>query len=185
MLSWRFFIVRTELRFFLTCIINVSPVDLYCAILSKACPRFFQHLTMKMDSSGGNSSAQSTLHAERVDDAERVDIIPSAEEGIPLSKIYEPLSFPVIALLMAPAVFGVLARLGLVALATYDGESVFPLAYVQALGCLIMGFCLRLKEPLGQLYVLRNAHTNLLITGAGSYAPLYTALTTGIFKLKV
>jgi CrcB protein len=102
--------------------------------------------------------------------AERVNILPGAEEGIPLSKIYEHLSFPVIALLMAPAVFGVLARLGLVALATYNGESIFPLAYVQALGCLIMGFCLRLKEPLGQLYVyvqlhLCNAHTNLLITG--------------------
>ena len=141
---------------------------------------------MKMDSSGLSSSAQSTLHADRVDDAERVDTLPGAEEGIPLSKIYEPLSFPVIALLMAPAVFGVLARLGLVALATYNGESVFPLAYIQALGCLIMGFCLRLKEPLGQLYVrlLCNAHTNLLITAAASYAPLYTALTTGIFKLK-
>ena len=111
---------------------------------------------MKIDRSGLNSSPQSTLHAERV------DILPGTEEGIPLSKIYEPLSFPVIALLMAPAVFGVLARLGLVALATYNGESVFPLAYVQALGCLIMGFCLRLKEPLGQLYVrlhLCNAHT--------------------------
>ena len=106
-----------------------------------------------MESNELNSSAQSTLHAERVDDAERVDILPGEEEGIPLSKIYEPLSFPVIALLMAPAVFGVLARLGLVALATCNGESVFPLAYVQALGCLIMGFCLRLKEPLGQLYV--------------------------------
>ena len=97
-----------------------------------------------MESSALNSSAQGSLHAERV------DILPGEEEGIPLSKIYEPLSFPVTALLMAPAVFGVLARLGLVALATYNGESIFPLAYVQALGCLIMGFCLRLKEPLGR-----------------------------------
>lgn len=143
---------------------------------------------MKMESSGLDSCAQSALHVERVDDAERVDILPGEEEGIPLSKIYGPLSFPVIALLMAPAVFGVLARLGLVALATYNGESVFPLAYVQALGCLIMGFCLRLKEPLGQLYVRllcnapTNSSTNLLIIAAGSYAPLYTALTTGIFK---
>jgi CrcB protein len=117
---------------------------------------------MKMESSELNSSAQSTLHAEQV------DILPGEEEGIPSSKIYEPLSFPVIALLMAPAVFGVLARLALVALATYNGESVFPLAYAQALGCLIMGFSLRLKEPLGQLYVrlLCNAHTNFLITAA-------------------
>lgn len=94
-----------------------------------------------------DSSVQSTLQADRV------DILPSVEDRIPLSKTYKPLSFPVIALLMPAAVFGVLARLGLVALMTYSGESVFPLAYVQALGCLIMGFCLRLKEPLGQLYV--------------------------------
>ena len=143
---------------------------------------------MKTESIELNSGAQSTtsIHVERVDDVERVDMLPG-EEGIPLSKIYGPLSFPVIALLMAPAVFGVLARLGLVALATYNGESVFPLAYVQALGCLIMGFCLRLKEPLYKLYVqpLCNAHTNLLTTAAGSYAPLYIALTTGIFKLKI
>jgi len=102
-----------------------------------------------MNHSGDNSdsSAQSTLQATRV------DVLPSAEGRIPLSKTYEPLSFPVVALLMPAAVFGVLTRLGLVALMTYNGESVFPLAYVQALGCLIMGFCLRLKEPLGQLYV--------------------------------
>ena len=104
-----------------------------------------------------DSSDQSTLQANRV------DAVPSIEERIPLSKIYEPLSFPVIALLMSPAVFGVLARLGLVALMTYNGESVFPLAYIQALGCLIMGFCLRFKEPLGQLYVqlhLMEQHIN-------------------------
>ncbi|KAF8812500.1 hypothetical protein BYT27DRAFT_7182945 [Phlegmacium glaucopus] len=105
---------------------------------------------------GGDNLDSSTLQANRV------DALPTTEERIPLSKTYEPLSFPVIALLMPAAVFGVLARLGLVALMTYNGESVFPLAYVQALGCLIMGFCLRLKEPLGQFY-----------------APLYTALTTG------
>jgi fluoride exporter len=92
-------------------------------------------------------SSQRTFHASRV------DILPSAEEGIPSSKTYGSLSFPVIALLMPAAVFGVLARLGIVALTTYNGESIFPLAYVQALGCLIMGFCLRLKEPLGQLCV--------------------------------
>ncbi|KAF8165286.1 CrcB-like protein-domain-containing protein [Crassisporium funariophilum] len=63
---------------------------------------------------------------------------------------------------MPAAVFGALARLGLIALMTYDGNSVFPLVYVQAVGCLIMGFGLRLKEPLGQFY-----------------APFYTALTTG------
>ncbi|PFH52782.1 hypothetical protein AMATHDRAFT_139084 [Amanita thiersii Skay4041] len=63
---------------------------------------------------------------------------------------------------MPASVFGVLARLGLTALATYDGRSVFPLAYAQAVGCLVMGIALRIKQPLGQYY-----------------SPLYTALTTG------
>lgn len=82
--------------------------------------------------------------------AESVDFPPGKDEAIPLSKTYAPLSFPVIALLMPASVFGVLARLGLVALMTYDGESVFPLAYAQAVGCLIMGMALRLKEPIGE-----------------------------------
>ncbi|TFK43473.1 CrcB-like protein-domain-containing protein [Crucibulum laeve] len=97
-----------------------------------------------------------------IEAAETVDRPPSINEGIRPSKIYEPFSFPVLALLAPASIFGVLARLGLVALATYDGESIFPLAYVQALGCFIMGFGLRLKEQFGQFY-----------------GPLYTALTTG------
>ncbi|KAJ7498859.1 CrcB-like protein-domain-containing protein [Mycena latifolia] len=60
------------------------------------------------------------------------------------------------------SVFGVLARLGLSALATYSGQSIFSLAYAQATGCLIMGFCLALKEPFSRYY-----------------PPAYTALTTG------
>lgn len=117
--------------------------------------------------------------------ADRIDVLPSTEDGIPSSKTYTPLSFPVIAPLMPAAVFGLLARLGLVALMTYNGKSVFPLAYVQALGCFIMGFCLALKEPLGQLYVLLHSIETLSqSTVAGSYAPFYTALTTGIFELQ-
>jgi CrcB protein len=63
-------------------------------------------------------------------------------------KTYHPLSLAVIAPLMPASIFGVLARLGLEALATYDGRSIFPLAYPQALGCLIMGICLPLKDPI-------------------------------------
>ncbi|KAJ6539406.1 CrcB-like protein-domain-containing protein [Mycena capillaripes] len=82
----------------------------------------------------------------------------------PLSKqpTYHPLSFHVLAFLMPFSVLGVLARLGLSALATYSGQSIFPLAYAQATGCLIMGFCLALKEPFSRYY-----------------PPAYTALTTG------
>ena len=77
---------------------------------------------------------------------------PSEVQDIhPKCKIYQPLSIPVIALLIPSSILGVLARLGLLAMTSYDGESIFPLAYVQALGCLIMGFGLRLKEPIAQL----------------------------------
>lgn len=83
-----------------------------------------------------------------------IDRPPSEEEKLPPSKIYHPLSFPVIALLMPASIFGVLARLGLQAITTYDGRSIFPLAWIQAAGCLIMGFALGMKEPFGRLCVL-------------------------------
>lgn len=94
--------------------------------------------------------------------AETVDRPPTLEDGIRPPKIYEPFSLPVLVLLMPASIFGVLSRLGLQALTTFDGRSIFPLAYVQAVGCLIMGMGMRVKEPLGQFY-----------------GPLYTALTTG------
>ncbi|KAJ7157097.1 major facilitator superfamily domain-containing protein [Mycena filopes] len=75
---------------------------------------------------------------------------------------YHPLSPHTLALLMLFSVLGVLARLGLSALANYSGQSIFPLAYSQGVGCLIMGFCLALKEPFHRYY-----------------PPLYIGLTTG------
>ncbi|KAF7347388.1 MFS general substrate transporter [Mycena venus] len=77
-------------------------------------------------------------------------------------KAYHPLSMHTLALLMPFSILGVLARLGLTSLATYNGQSIFPLAYVQAIGCLIMGFCLALKDPFTRWY-----------------PPAYIALTTG------
>ncbi|CDO71269.1 hypothetical protein BN946_scf184908.g26 [Trametes cinnabarina] len=91
-----------------------------------------------------------------------IDRPPSEEEKLPASKIYHPLSFPVIALLMPASIFGVLARLGLQSITTFDERSIFPLAWVQAGGCLIIGFALGMKEPFGRFY-----------------GPLYTAVTTG------
>ncbi|CCM03170.1 uncharacterized protein FIBRA_05292 [Fibroporia radiculosa] len=91
-----------------------------------------------------------------------IDRPPGEEEKLPPAKVYAPYSFPVLALLMPASVFGCLARLGLEALVTFDGQSIFPLAWVQVGGCFVMGFCLRFKEPFGQFY-----------------GPLYTACTTG------
>jgi CrcB protein len=86
----------------------------------------------------------------------------AAEAAVPAARAYAPLSPAVLALLAPASVFGTLARLGLQALATYAGQSIFPLAYPQAVGCFIMGVCLALKDPLGRVH-----------------GPLYTALTTG------
>ncbi|THV08485.1 hypothetical protein K435DRAFT_642022 [Dendrothele bispora CBS 962.96] len=77
-------------------------------------------------------------------------------------KVYHPLSYHILALLIPSSIFGVLARLGLQALTTYDGQSFDSLTYVQATGCLVMGFALHLKEPISEFY-----------------GPLYTAITTG------
>lgn len=82
-----------------------------------------------------------------------IDRPPSAEEKLPPSKIYPPLSPHVLALLAPASIFGVLARLGLQALTGYDGASIFPLAWVQFMGCLVMGFGLGIREPAGRLYV--------------------------------
>ena len=80
-----------------------------------------------------------------------IDRPPSEQEHLPPAKVYGPCSVHVICLLIPGSILGVLARLGLLAIAKYDGESIFPLAYVQALGCFIMGTALGLKEPIGDL----------------------------------
>ncbi|KAG9005761.1 hypothetical protein FRB94_001327 [Tulasnella sp. JGI-2019a] len=73
-----------------------------------------------------------------------------------------PLHPRFIALLMPGSVFGVLARLGLGGLTTYPGASIFTLAWVQVMGCFVMGLCLGIREPLSEFY-----------------PELYTALTSG------
>ncbi len=74
-------------------------------------------------------------------------VLEQTTQGLP--RVYHPFSPAVIAPLMPASVFGVLARLGLQALGTYDGKSIFPLAYPQAVGCLIMGIALPLKDAIG------------------------------------
>jgi len=80
---------------------------------------------------------------------EQGDATPEEVVGPP-PQLFHPLNWEILALLMPASVFGVLARLGLVALTSYDGESIFPLAYVQGVGCLVMGFCLALKVPISE-----------------------------------
>ena len=65
---------------------------------------------------------------------------------------FRPFSIHVLSLLMSSSVLGTLARLGIHALASYPGQSIFPLAWVQAVGCGIMGFTLAMREPITHLY---------------------------------
>ncbi|RDB22475.1 Fluoride export protein 1 [Hypsizygus marmoreus] len=112
-----------------------------------------------------HSELHSLQEAQERDDTLSVETVerpPSDISERQTSKPPNPLSIHVLALLIPASAFGLLARLGLDALATYDGNSIFPLAYAQAVGCLVMGFAVGLKEPFGNFY-----------------PPLYTALTTG------
>jgi hypothetical protein len=70
----------------------------------------------------------------------------------PAPATFHPFSIHVLSLLMSSSVFGTLARLGIHALVSYDGQSIFPLAWVQAVGCGIMGFAVAMREPITLLY---------------------------------
>jgi CrcB protein len=99
------------------------------------------------------TSVGSALASHRtIDDVESLASIDQPPEShLQPSKVYRPFSVHVLALLAPASILGVLGRLGLQALMHYDGQSIFPLAYVQAIGCLFMGLGLGLKLPLGQL----------------------------------
>ena len=97
----------------------------------------------------------------------------------PPPKLFHPLSWEILALLMSASVFGVLARLGLDALTSYEGQSIFPLAYVQGVGCLVMGFCLALKVPISKWYVSPTPGSWLLVgaeCSSGSATLPFTSL---------
>lgn len=88
--------------------------------------------------------------AEETYEAETIDRPPDEDQGIQKSKVYGPYDLPILLILAPASILGVLCRLGLQALTTFDGSSVFALGYVNAFGCLIMGFGLSMKGPLGQ-----------------------------------
>ncbi|WFD31980.1 hypothetical protein MSPP1_003022 [Malassezia sp. CBS 17886] len=67
-------------------------------------------------------------------------------------------------LLVFGTLWGTLTRLGLVALNTYDGQSITPLIWVQGVGCLVMGW---------------TTHPRNRAALEASYAPAYTMVTTG------
>ena len=97
---------------------------------------------------------QDTLHHVEIQSLRRIESIETVDRppsSISERKPWTPLSVHVLALLVPASIFGVLTRLGLHSLASYDGSAIFPLVYAQGLGCFVMGFALQLKEPFGHL----------------------------------
>ena len=70
----------------------------------------------------------------------------------------------ILGLLCFSAIWGTLAREGLVALNTYDGESVAPLVWAQAVGSLVMGLAIGANRQAVE----------------GRYPPAYIMITTGL-----
>ena len=100
--------------------------------------------------------------AERFEDAESlysINVPPTAEEaeagekpgpiGEEPPKTYPPFGYEVLTSLIPGSIFGVLVRLGLLSITTYNGQAVFSLAWVQATGCFVMGLSLGLKDQIG------------------------------------
>ena len=86
------------------------------------------------------------------------------------SDMHLPLSMRVVAtcataaLIALGAIWGTLARLGLVALNSYDGQSVAPLIWAQAVGCLVFGYA---------------SHKRSKAAIEAWYAPAFPMLTVG------
>ena len=59
---------------------------------------------------------------------------------------WEERAAPILSLLIFFSIVGVLIRIGLTDLNSYQGAPVFSLIYAQFIGCAIMGFCLASKD---------------------------------------
>ncbi|CAG8641662.1 9772_t:CDS:2 [Paraglomus occultum] len=70
---------------------------------------------------------------------------------------------PIVGLMIAFSIAGVLIRVKLTELNSYPGVPVFPLLYAQFVGCLIMGICIQSKDMLFD-----------------TYYPLYVGIATGL-----
>ena len=75
------------------------------------------------------------------------DIIEDVIEHVEMIEL-EMSVVPIVGLLIASSIAGVLIRVKLTELNSYPGVPVFPLLYAQFVGCLIMGICVQSKDML-------------------------------------
>lgn len=111
------------------------------------------------DASPSSSSAEAQFtgrEAEpgRQDEPGAKDLEPSSTlPGQPPTQFHRLLRhLAILGLLAFAAIWGTLTRLGLVALNTYDGSSITPVIWAQAVGCLVMGWTIANKAALELWY---------------------------------
>lgn len=84
--------------------------------------------------------------------AEETDKSSSREGSPPVSRVHAALRHcAILGLLAFASLWGTLTREGLIALNTYDGQSIKPIIWAQAVGCLVMGWTVANKEALDRL----------------------------------
>ncbi|CAO1622402.1 unnamed protein product [Parajaminaea phylloscopi] len=101
-----------------------------------------------------------TVPVEEAKDSDGQDVAAKATHRERRYKIARHLA--VLGLLIDASIWGTLAREGLIALNTYDGRSIQPVIWAQAVGCLVMGWTVANKATL-----------------EGWYPPLFIAVGTG------
>ncbi|PWN19938.1 hypothetical protein BCV69DRAFT_283467 [Microstroma glucosiphilum] len=85
--------------------------------------------------------------------AEETDKASNGEGDPPVSRLHATLRHcAILGLLAFASIWGTLTREGLIALNTYDGQSIKPVIWAQAVGCLVMGWTVANKEALDRLY---------------------------------
>lgn len=84
--------------------------------------------------------------------AEETDKASSREGSPPVPRLHAALRHcAILGLLAFASLWGTLTREGLIALNTYDGQSIKPVIWAQAVGCLVMGWTVANKEALDRL----------------------------------
>ena len=92
------------------------------------------------------SAAPGEAGGVEVEDAPFVDLFAAEAPATGLERTLRHCA--ILSLLAFMAIWGTLAREGLVALNTYDGMSVDPTIWAQAVGCLVMGWAVGNRKAL-------------------------------------
>ncbi|ORX34021.1 CrcB-like protein-domain-containing protein [Kockovaella imperatae] len=121
-------------------------------------PNFIRILSTQQSMSAVSEDPELPSEARPPSPPPREGEAPPPVEEVTLSRLGAHYSGLVLA-----SMAGCLIRLGLTALGTYDGHSVYPLLWAQGVGCGVMGFALDRKSEIAKIY-----------------PPIYTFLTTGV-----